>query len=304
MIVLDGVVKAYGATRRTRLARPPALDRVTLEFTRGAVHAVVGPNGAGKSTLFGLVLGFLHPTKGAVEIDGEEPRDFLAHSGAAYLPERFALPPEWRVRDALRYLSLLERGRDGDAAADHALEAMGLAPYADRRIGQLSRGLLQRTGIAQALLSARELVVLDEPTEGLDPIWRIRLRDEIARMCDAGRTVLIASHDLTEVERVADRVVMLGGGTVREIIDARAGDAVQRWVIHVERGAGALQRCFPDAEAVDAGDDAGDFLVGAADAADLSTRLAAFLDAGGIVASVRAAELDLERRVRGLGEGA
>jgi ABC-2 type transport system ATP-binding protein len=300
VISLESVTKQFGATRRSRLTRPAALQDVTLTLERGLVHAVVGPNGAGKSTLFGLALGFLHPTAGIVEIDGMEPDDFTARHGAAYLPERFSLPPEWPVGDALRYLAGLERQGNADAAAARVLAAMGLEPYADRRFGQLSRGLMQRVGIAQALLPERELVVLDEPTEGLDPLWRIRLRDEIGRLRAEGRTVLIASHDLAEVERLADRIIVLGGGVVREVLEVGALDAARSWVLRIERGADALDSCFPGFQPLDT--DA-EYLVQAADAAEVSGRLAAFLAAGGIVGALRPADLDLERRVRQLEGG-
>src|SRR5690606_11890781 len=184
------------------------LDDVTLSVPPGGVGGIVGPNGAGKTTLFGLILGFIHPTKGRVRVDRLEPRRYLRRHGAAYLPERFRLPPEWTVGDALLALAGLE-GLKGASAKERvaaAMERFGLEPHAKKPVGALSRGLNQRLGLAQALLADRRLVVLDEPTEGLDPLWRIRFRDAVAELRGAERTILVASHDLAEVERIADKV--------------------------------------------------------------------------------------------------
>ncbi len=307
---------------------------------------VVGPNGAGKTTLFGLLLGFLRPTEGTVRIDGLEPRRYLRREGAAYLPERFRLPPEWMVGAALRALADLEGLRRPQARARVAalLERFDLAGHATRPIGALSRGLCQRLGLAQALIAERPLVVLDEPTEGLDPLWRVRFRDLVDELRAAGRTVLIASHDLAEVERLARRVVLLEGGRVKEIFEvARLAGGPLAYRLELAAPSSAVAAAFPgaveappgdggadargyaaaavpggaEAPAGDAGTEApgggatayhagaepaGDgataYHVEVADAAELSTRLAALLDAGAIVASVTPAAEPLETRVR------
>lgn len=289
MIELRDLGKAYG----TRRSPVHALQAVSLAVGPG-VWAVVGPNGAGKSTLLGLVLGFLRPTSGTVRIAGSPPRRYLRRHGAAYLPERFRLPPEWPVRAALRALARLEGGPgDATARADRALERLGLEAQADRRVGALSRGLNQRLGLAQAILAERDLVVLDEPTEGLDPLWRVRFRDLVAEMRAAGRTVLLASHELAEVERVADRAILLDEGRVREVLDVQGPEGPHtRYRLDVDAPADVLAVAFPDVDAA-----AGPLLVSVADPAELSHRLAALIDAGGIVRAV-VPEAGLEERVR------
>jgi ABC-2 type transport system ATP-binding protein len=296
MIVIDSVTKHYGRSRRRRR---PALDGVSLEMRRGAVHAVVGPNGAGKSTLFSLVLGFIHTSAGEISIDGDDPRHYVRDHGAGYLPERFSLPPAWRVREALH--GFAERERLGSraaakAAADGAIERLGLGAHADKRAGALSRGLLQRVGLAQALLAPRELLVLDEPTEGLDPIWRLRLRDELAALRDAGRTVLLASHDLGEVERVADRATVIEAGAIRETLELRTSPPADAYVIRLAEPLPSIGEVFTDAAPLDAA--ATMFRVRVADARELSIRLAALLELGGIIAAVEAMAAPLEERVR------
>ena len=291
MIQLDGVTRVYG----TRAAPVRAVDGISLEIGPG-VTAVVGPNGAGKTTLLGLVLGFLRPTGGTVTLGGRTPRRWIRRNGAAHLPERFSLPPEWTVGAALRGLARLEGlGRD-DAATRVAatLDRLGLAEHEDRAIGTLSRGMNQRLGLAQALLADRELVVLDEPTEGLDPLWRVRLREIVGDLRAAGRTVLLASHELPEVERVADRAVVLRDGRVQEVVELAAeGEGPVAYRLDVTAGADALRDTFPDARR-----DGSTVVVTVRDARELSDRLAALLARGATLRAVVPAGAGLEERVR------
>ncbi|MGH7577525.1 MAG: ABC transporter ATP-binding protein [Longimicrobiales bacterium] len=297
MIELDRVSKRYGPSHRLA-AEAYAVRDVTLKVPRGATWAMVGPNGAGKSTLLGLVLGFLRPTDGTVRIDGKDARTYVRRHGAGYLPERFSLPGEWPVRDALRALARLDRlGREAKRIADEALDRFGLVPHAEKLFAELSRGLRQRVGVAQALLAERPLVVLDEPTEGLDPLWRIQLRDAVGSLHARGTTVLVASHDLAEVERIATAVTVLEGGTVRRTFEAAAHAAIRRYALRVIAGGEHVARAFPGAT-TDAATGAGVYHVEVADAAELSGRLAALLDAGAVVSEVRPFAEGLEDRVR------
>ncbi|MEJ2503054.1 MAG: ABC transporter ATP-binding protein, partial [Gemmatimonadota bacterium] len=216
--------------------------------------------------------------------------------GAAYLPERFRVPPQWPVRAALRALAGLDTddATPPDRRVEQALERLGLTDHADRAAGTLSRGLYQRLGLAQALLADRDLVVLDEPTEGLDPVWRVRFREIVADLRARDRTVLLASHELSEVERTADRVVILEGGRVADVVEARApSDGPRRYRIAVDATDEALAAAFPTAERVDFG-----IVVTVADAAELSQRLAALLATGSTVREVTPFAGDLEARVR------
>ncbi len=317
MIELREVTKAYGpAPGRGRTV--VALEEVTLQVPPGATWAVVGPNGAGKTTLFALVLGFVHPTAGRVRLAGLPPRAYLRRHGAAFLPERFQLPGEWSIATGLRALARLEglRGTAARDRADRAIERFGLAPHATKPIGTLSRGLLQRVGLAQTLLGDSRLVVLDEPTEGLDPLWRIQFRDLIDELRRDGRTILIASHDLAEVERVAERAILLEAGRVREIMPVRRPThVVQRYRIELARPAPAIAELFPGAvvesgailePGTSAGPDTGidpaaprtTYLVTVKDNDELSARLAALLATGATLVAAGPVTEPLEARVQ------
>ena len=305
MIVLDGAGRRFAARR----AQPvDALVGVTLRVDAGTVCAVVGPNGAGKTTLFALVLGFLRPTAGSVSVAGLDPRRFARTRGAAWLPERFALPPGWRVRESLAALARLEGFSSADArtATDAAIARLELGPHADKPVEALSRGLLQRLGLAQALLAPRELVILDEPTQGLDPLWRIRLRGIVGELRSEGRTVLLASHELHEVERVADRAAVLRDGRLAEVVDLRGGEAADvAYRLELERPfdpSGAFPGARPETSSGARADGSVVYRVRVDGAADLSQRLAALIDAGARVVSVGPAASDLEARVRGTGD--
>lgn len=299
MIELHQVSKTYGPTPgRGRTA--VALETTSLRIPPGTVRAVVGPNGAGKTTLFGLTLGFLHPSSGQIRIDGLAPRAYIRRHGAAFLPERFQLPGEWSISAALHALARLERHRGpaASARAGEAIERFGLAPHADKPLATLSRGLLQRVGLAQTLLSESRLVVLDEPTEGLDPLWRVQLRDLIAELHRDGRTILIASHDLAEVERVAEEAIILEAGRVREVIRInRPEEGPRRYRIELARPAPALLELFPNA-VVEQGTTSASYLVEVADHDELSARLAALLATGAALVATGPVTEPLEQRVR------
>ncbi len=302
MIELAEVTKRYGGAAR---GGNDALRALSLRIARGEAVGIVGPNGAGKSTLLGLVLGFLRPTAGRLTIDTKAPRDWVRRNGAAWLPERFALPPEWRVRAALAAFARLEglSGDDAARAAGAALARFGLEAHGERRAGTLSRGLLQRTGLAQATLVPRTLVVLDEPTEGLDPHGRFLLRESVAAMRATGATVLIASHDLGELERIVDRALLLESGRVREslALAGRPPGTLLNYELGLAAEASAVHELFPGARRLDGPAPAGApvrYHVEVRDAADLSARLAALLAAGGVVQALLPVSPSLEQRVR------
>lgn len=299
MIELDQVTKTYGPSA-LRGRTVVALDNVSLQIPSGATWAVVGPNGAGKSTLFALTLGFIHPTSGTIRIEGREPRSFLRRHGAAFLPERFHLPGEWSTSAALLALARLEghRGTTARTRVDDAIARFGLEPHAAKPLATLSRGLLQRVGLAQTLLSESRLVILDEPTEGLDPLWRIQFRDLVAELQRDSRTTLIASHDLAEVERITEKAVLLEDGRIREIIPVHQETGTRHYRIELARPAPAITTLFPGATPIPEGDEPTTYLVEVADDADLSTRLAALLATGATLSAVAPTAEPLEQRVQ------
>lgn len=254
MIHLQEVTKDFAAWRaRLRRRHIFALDGISLDVPAGTAMGIVGPNGAGKSTLLRLLLGYLRPTRGAVRIGGLSPRAYAERHGIGYVPERVAVPPRWSVRQALRAYAALGEVEPASERVDDGLRRMGLVDVADRQAGALSKGNLQRLAIAQALLGDRAVMILDEPTDGLDPQWTARLRDALAawRQARPERVLLFASHDLDEVERIADRVVVLGNGRVRQMIDLRgaanaAAYQIDLGVLTTDARA-VVQRVFPGA---------------------------------------------------------
>ncbi|MEO5511317.1 MAG: ABC transporter ATP-binding protein [Longimicrobiales bacterium] len=268
-----------------------ALREVSLTIPRGRITAVIGPNGAGKSTLFGLVLGFLRPTSGDVTIEDSEPRHYVHEHGVGYISERFSLPPGWPVDRAIAALG----GLNGlpPSRIDETLGSFGLSEHRHKSVGSLSRGLLQRLGLAQAFAARRDLIVLDEPAIGLDPEWRIKLRDCMTAQRDEGRTVLLASHDLDEVERIADTIIMLEAGAVKDILDTAGSHTATGFRIQLAHVFARVSDIFPDAVV-----DGASFSTTVRDAEDLNNRLAALIDIGGRIVGVTPDTARLEDRVR------
>jgi ABC-2 type transport system ATP-binding protein len=290
MIELSSVTRKFGRASE-------AVSDVTLSLRAGCVWALVGPNGAGKSTLLSLILGFIRPTRGTVLIAGDRPRDYVRDCGASYLPERFSLPSSWRAGDALRMFAQLDGS--GAASAARVIDRFGLEPHLHKRSRELARGLLQRVGLAQALIAERDLIVLDEPTEGLDPVWRVRLRDIVNDLRAENRTIVIASHDLAELERVADRVIVLDAGRVREVLEVQPHAHVAEYRVRLADPFQTVHDSFPDARA----EDERTFITRVADAAELSQRLGALLASGAIVSAVEPLHRALEERVRAAIDG-
>jgi ABC-2 type transport system ATP-binding protein len=187
-----------------------ALDAMTLEIPRGAAFGLIGPNGAGKTTFIKLLLGIARPTSGDVRVLGKSPEDAEARERVGYLPERLHLPAAWKPPAYLRSVATLKGLRE--APIDGLLQRVGLSGAASRRIGGFSKGMRQRLGLAASLLGQPELLVLDEPTDGIDPLGRIEVRDLLLQEKARGATLLLNSHLLAETERVCDRIGILHQG--------------------------------------------------------------------------------------------
>ena len=185
-----------------------ALDRLSLEVPAGAVFGLLGPNGAGKTTLFRLVMGFVLPDGGWIDRGGLHP------SSIGYLPERAFYPSRFRVRKYLTTVGRLAglRGSALRGSVEQLLLQLDLKEVANQRLGACSRGILQRLGLAQALIGDPPLLVLDEPARGLDPAGQRFMRDRILALHQAGKTVILSSHHLDEVARVCTHVGVLNRG--------------------------------------------------------------------------------------------
>lgn len=188
-----------------------ALNDVSLQIPRGEVVGILGPNGAGKSTLFKIISGILNPDGGYVRPLG------LTWPAIAYKPDRLHFPNQMRVRD---YLMLTSRlcdvpPRKAKGAVDNALSLVNLMYAADKRVPTLSKGMRQRLGLAQTLIGNAPLLLLDEPSNGLDPEGQIEIQGVIKALQAAGKTVLLSSHQLQEVTDICTQLIILNNGTIR-----------------------------------------------------------------------------------------
>jgi ABC-2 type transport system ATP-binding protein len=202
-IALHGLTKRFGDRA--------AVDALSAEIPHGAVAGVIGPNGAGKTTMMAMLLGLVRPTAGEGRVLGESIRSPERYAGrVGALLEGPALWPGLTGTENLRVLAKL--GRHDERAIPQLLALVGLADRADDRFGRYSLGMKQRLGIAAALLGSPELIVLDEPTNGLDPAGIREMRQLIATIAQEARTVLISSHILSEIEHVCDWLMVIDGG--------------------------------------------------------------------------------------------
>ncbi|PYK61071.1 MAG: ABC transporter ATP-binding protein [Verrucomicrobia bacterium] len=194
-----------------------AVDNVDFEVRRGEVFGLLGPNGSGKSTTVKMLLGLLYPTKGHIEVFGHSPRHVAIKSRIGYLPEESYLYRYLDSNETLDFFGSLfdlpnkERRR----RAEQLLEMVGLNQVRRRMVGEFSKGMQRRIGLAQALINDPDLVILDEPTSGLDPIGCREVKDLILALARRGKTVILSSHLLADVEDVCDRVVIYYGGRVQ-----------------------------------------------------------------------------------------
>ena len=193
-----------------------ALDDVSIEVPAGGVFGLLGPNGAGKSTTLKVLVGLLKPTKGRAEIFGLAPREVSARARLGFLPENPSFYDELSAEELLSYFAGLcgYPASERRARATRALDLVGLGDDRRRRLRQYSKGMVQRVGIAQALVNDPELVMLDEPMSGLDPVGRHDVRQIIVRLRDEGRTVVFSSHILPDAELLCTRVGILAKGRV------------------------------------------------------------------------------------------
>ena len=194
-----------------------AVDNVDFEVRKGEVFGLLGPNGSGKSTTVKLLLGLLNPTKGHIEVFGHSPRHVQTKMRIGYLPEESYLYRYLNSRETLDFfgnlfhLSKSER----DNRSEQLLEMVGLGKTQTRAVGEFSKGMQRRIGLAQALINDPDLVILDEPTAGLDPIGCREVKDLIVALARRGKTVILSSHLLSDVEDVCDRVVIYYGGKIQ-----------------------------------------------------------------------------------------
>ena len=276
-----------------------AVEEFSLQVVEGEILGIAGPNGAGKTTLIAMMLGYLRPTTGTVEINGVPARAYVERNGIGYLSELIVIPPKWRADTALVRYATLAGISDAEipSRVNEVIEKLGLAEHRDKKVTALSKGNLQRLGLAQALLREEQILVLDEPTHGLDPVWTQRFRDIVEELRRPDRTILIASHNLDELQRLADRVAIIDRGRLQRLVSTgyeHAAPAATRFRVTLASGYDLIRTAFPDAE--DAG--RGEYDVTVQSIQELNAALADLIGRGALVASVVPQRSVLEQQFR------
>ena len=242
VLSMERLTKQYGSKI--------AVDRVSGEFGKG-VYGLLGANGAGKTTLMRMLCGILSPTSGEVKLDGANSLDMgeAYREQLGYLPQNFGYYPDFKAREFLLYIAALKGLLPAQARekSDELLELTGLESMADKKIKTFSGGMKQRLGIAQAMLNDPKILVLDEPTAGLDPKERVRFRNLISDFASE-RLVILSTHIVSDVEYIADEILIMKAGsfhargTVTELVDT-ISDKVWKVTTDRQKAEALCKRC-------------------------------------------------------------
>jgi ABC-2 type transport system ATP-binding protein len=281
-VFLEGVSKTFRG--HLGIGRTIAVDGLSLSTEPGEIFGLVGPNGAGKTTTLKMMLGLIRADRGEVRLLGRPPTDPSARERIGFLPEN---PYFYDYLTAKEFLDFYGRLKGMDATARRTrvgeqLERVGLARHADTALRKFSKGMIQRLGLAQSILDDPELLILDEPMSGLDPVGRREVRDIILSFRAAGRTVFFSSHILQDAELICDRVAILRGGKLKSV--GRLDSLISRKVRWFEV---TVQGAVPEMSGVESLSSSGsETLVRVPDVETLTRLLAGAQQSGGKVLSV------------------
>ena len=296
MIEFNSATKVY----RSLLGRSvTAVEDFSLRVQEGEVLGIAGPNGAGKSTLISLLLGYIRPTSGTVTIAGSEPRRYVEKHGIGYLSELMNINAHWTAESALRRYAMLASVSPSEITSrvNAVIDQLGIGEHRAKKIKALSKGNLQRLGLAQSLLRDEPVMILDEPTHGLDPVWTQRFRDIVEGLRRPGRTVIIASHNLDELQRLADRVAIIDRGRLQRVVQTgydQTAETAGTYRIGIAENSLRMRELFPSA--IDAG--GGEFEVPVKSVSELNEMLARLISEKVLVASVVPSRSILEQQFR------
>ena len=231
-----------------RYERLTALDRFTLRVPAGAIFGLLGPNGAGKTTLIRLLVGLIFPDSGEIVLSGVAPHQ------VGYLPERPHFAPRFRVKESLRLMGEAGglSGRALGYAVNRALDLTGMRMASEKRVADCSKGMIQRLGLAQALLADPPLILLDEPFNGLDPTAQVSMRTVIQRLNQAGTTIVLSTHRLSDVSQICSDIAILAdgrlarSGPLTEVLSPRSQVLMRASAALPETLAVQLQQMVPE----------------------------------------------------------
>jgi ABC-2 type transport system ATP-binding protein len=212
VLTTDSLTKRFGAAG----GAIPALQGVSISVGAGEIYSLLGPNGAGKTTFIKCLLGIVFPTSGSGYILGQPLGSVTAKLKIGYLPENHRYPLHLTGEQVLRYFGKLSNvsGSILENRINETLGLVGMADWRGMKVRKYSKGMMQRLGLAQALINDPDLIILDEPTDGVDPVGRKEIRDVLSHLKANGKSVFLNSHLLSEVERVSDRVAIMRQGKV------------------------------------------------------------------------------------------
>jgi ABC-2 type transport system ATP-binding protein len=236
ILEIEGLRKRYGATE--------ALAGVDLAIERGEICGLLGPNGAGKSTLTKIACGLVRPTAGTVEVDGHPPGSVGANAAIGYLGELFRFPDWLKADEVLALHQGLTGSEGGQTERTDLLSDVGLERESGRQVSEMSKGMQQRLGLAQALVGSPTLLLLDEPSSALDPNGRRAVRGLLAELKERGVGVLLSSHLLSEVELVCDSVAIIDGG--RLVVEGTPEELTRTSGVEITTADG--KQSFPETE--------------------------------------------------------
>ncbi len=223
-VSLRGVSKTFGPHT--------AVDNLDLVVPQGSVYGFIGPNGSGKTTTLRMIMRILHPDRGEIDVLGERQHD-AATDRVGYLPEERGLYKQMKVRDVLTYYAQLKGMRNCKAAIDSWLTQLDLSSWADKQVQALSKGMAQKVQFIAAVVTRPELVLLDEPFSGLDPVNMDVIREAIMSLRRQGTTVIFSTHDMAVAEKMCDALFMIYrghkvlDGTVQSILDSHGADTIR-----------------------------------------------------------------------------
>ena len=191
-----------------------SLQNISLSIEKGKIFSLLGPNGAGKTTLVKLMLNLMHSDSGTIEINGVNVNDKLSRMGVAFIPEKFSFFPFYTAKGALEFFGKMKgvSGEELNSQVTNALRELNITELADRKIAKMSKGQVQRIGLASILIGNNDLIILDEPFSGLDPIGIRDLKEIIRKLKEQGKTLFINSHILMEMEQLCDEIAILNKG--------------------------------------------------------------------------------------------
>ena len=218
---MGNIVEAVGLTKEFKdfwnRPKAKAVNDIDFQVREGEVLGLLGPNGSGKSTTVKMLLGLLYPTGGRLTVFGKSPRDVAAKKMIGYLPEETYLYKYLTAAETLDFFASLFNlsAEERRIRTEQLLDMVGLAHARNRQVGEFSKGMARRIGLAQAMINDPSFLILDEPTSGLDPIGCKEVKDLIRLLKKRGKTVLVTSHLLGDVEDVCDRIIILYGGKIR-----------------------------------------------------------------------------------------